>query len=140
MQNSDICAYDICKFVELLLFTVINMLTMYVTMKLPFVSSREGQDGESQNQNRTIQISVPCKLVMDLLSQGAILQLQMDPLPLRPNLARPEGPGANNPRPVPRETVNIRPNTDKHCKPNPSGGSDADPPRPERPRSRHPAA
>ena len=103
-------------------------------MKLPFVSSREGQDGENQNQSRSrsIQISVPCKLVMDLLSQGAILQLQMGPLPLRPHLTRPEGPGANIPRPDPRETVNIRPN--------PSGGSDADPPRPERPPSRHPAA
>ena len=111
-------------------------------MKLPFVSSREGQDGENQNQNRsrTIQISVPCGLVMDLLSQGAILQLQMGPLPLRPNLTRPEGPEANNPRPGLRETVNISPNTDEHCRPNPSGGSDADPPRPERPPSSHPAA
>ena len=110
-------------------------------MKLPFVSSREGQDGENQNQNRSrsIQISVPCKLVMDLLSQGGIHQLQMGPLPLRPSLTRPEGPGTNNPRPDPRETVNIRPNTDEHCRPNPSGGSDADPPRPERPPSRHPA-
>ena len=110
-------------------------------MKLPFVSSREGQDEENQNQNtsRTIQISVPCKLVMDLLGQ-AILQLQMGPLPLRPNLTRPEGPGANNPRPCPRETVNIRPNTNEHCRPNPSGGSDIDPPRPERPPSRCPAA
>ena len=115
---------------------------MYVTMKLPFVSSREGQDGENQNQNRsrTIQISVPCELVMDLLSQGAILQLQMGPVPLRPNLTRPERPEANNPRPDPRETVNIRPNTDEHCRPNPSGGSDIDPPRPERPPSRCPAA
>ena len=109
-------------------------------MKLPFVSSREGQDGERQNQNRTIQISVPCKLVMNLLSQGAILQLQMGPVPLRPDLTRPEGPGANNPRPDPRETVNIRTNTDEHCRPNPSGGSDIDPPRPERPPSRCPAA
>ena len=118
------------------------MLIIYVTMKLPFVSSREGQDGENQNQNRSrsIQISVPCKLVLDLLSQGAIHQLQMGPLPLRSSLTRPEGPGANNPRPDPRETVNIRPNTDEHCRPNPSGGSDIDPPRPERPPSRHPAA
>ena len=114
-------------------------------MKLPFVSSREGQDGENQenknqNRSRSIQISVPCELVMDLLSQGAILQLQMGPLPLRPSLTRPEGPGANNPRPDPRETVNIRPNTDEQCRPNPSGGSDIDLPRPEIPPSRHPAA
>ena len=116
------------------------MLIMYVTMKLPFVSSREGQDGENQNQNRsrTIQISVPCELVMDLLSQGAILQLQMGPVPLRPNLTRPERPEATNPRPE-AETVNIRPNADEHCRPNPAGGSDIDPPRPERPPSRHPA-
>ena len=114
-------------------------------MKLPFVSSRESPVGENQNQrlcSRNIQISVPCELVMDLLSQGAILQLQMGPLPLRPhltrpegpgvNIPRPEGPGANIPRPNPNETGNIRPN--------PSGGSEADPPRPERPPSRHPAA
>ena len=100
-------------------------------MKLPFVSSREGQD-QNQDRSRSIQISVPCELVMDLLSQGAILQLQMGPLPLRPHLTRPEGPGANIPRPDQRETVNTRPN--------PSGGSDADPPRLERPPSRHPAA
>ena len=80
------------------------MLIMYVTMKLPFVSSREGQDGENQNQNRsrTMQISVPCELVMDLLSQGAILQLQMGPVPLRPNLTRPERPESTNPRPPSR--------------------------------------
>ena len=99
------------------------MLSMYVTLKLPFVSSREGQDGENQenqNRSRSIQISVPCELVMDLLSQGAILQLQMGPLPLRPSLTRPEGPGANYPRSDLRETVNIRPNTDDHCRPNPS--------------------
>ena len=77
---------------------------------------------------------------MDFLSQRAILQLQMGHLPLRPHLTRPERPGANNPRPDPRETVNIRPNTDEHCRPTPSGGSDIDPPRPERPPSRHPAA
>ena len=82
---------------------------MYVTMKLPFVSSREGQDGENQNQNRsrTIQISVPCELVMDLLSQGAILQLQMGPVPFRPNLTRPEGPGVTNPRSDPGETFRV---------------------------------
>ena len=117
------------------------MLIMYATMKLPFVSSREGQDGENQNQNRsrTIQISVPCELIMELLSQGAILQLQMGPVPLRLNLTRPEGPEVTNARPDPRETVNIRPNTDEHCRPNPSGGSDIDPSRPEIPPSRCPA-
>ena len=114
-------------------------------MKLPFVSSRESPVGENQNQrlySRNIQISVPCKLVMDLLSQGAILQLQMGPLPLRPHLTRPEGPGVNIPRPegpganIPR----LNPNETGNIRPNPSGGSEADPPRPERPPSRHPAA
>ena len=114
------------------------MLIMYVTMKLPFVSSREGQDGENQKRHRTIQISIPCELVMDLLSQGAILQLQMGPVPLRPNLTRPERPESTNPRPE-AEAVNIRPNADEHCRPNPAGGSGIDPPRPERPPSRCPA-
>ena len=75
---------------------------------------------------------------MDLQSQGAILLLQMGPVPLRPNLPRPERPESTNPRPEAR-TVNIRPNTDEHPRPNPSGQSDMDPPRPERPPSRHPA-
>ena len=111
---------------------------MYVTMKLHFVSSREGQDEENQNRPRTIQISVPCELVMDLLSQGAILQLQIGPVPLRPNLTRPERPESTNPRPE-AETVNIRPNTDEHPRPNVAGGSGIDPPRPERLPSRCPA-
>ena len=113
---------------------------MYVTMKLPFVSSREGQDGENQNQNssRTIQISVLCKLVMDLLSQGAILQLQMGPMPLRPNLTRPEGTGANNQRPESRPgPVHSRPNVpEDDPRPNPTGRTAINPPRPERPVSR----
>ena len=112
-------------------------------MKLPFVSSREGQDGENQenqnqNRSRTIQISVPCKLVMDLLSQGAILELQMGPVPLRPNLTRPEGPGANNQWPESRpESVHSRPNVpEDDPRPNPTGRTAIDPPRPERPVSR----
>ena len=114
------------------------MLIMYVTMKLPFVSSREGQDGGNQNRSRTIQISVPCKLVMDFLSQGAFLQLQMCPVPLRPNLTRPERPESTNPRPE-ADTVNIRPNDDEHCRPKSAGGSGINPLRPERPPSRCPA-
>ena len=108
-------------------------------MKLPFVSSREGQDGENQDQNRsrTIQISVPCKLVMELLSQGPILQLQKGPVPLRPNLTKPEGPGANNQWPESRpEPVHLRPNVPDDSRPNPTGRTAINPPRSERPVSR----
>ena len=91
------------------------MLIMYVTMKLPFVSSREGQDWRKpepeQIQNNTdisaMQVSYGPPV------PGAILQLQMDPVPLRPNLTRPkERPEVTNPRPE-AETVNIRPNADE---------------------------
>ena len=112
-------------------------------MKLPFVSSREGQDGENQenqnqNRSRSIQISVPCELVMDLLSQGGILQLQMGPVPLRLNLTRPQGPGANNQRPESRP----EPDTMRHNvpgddpRPNPTGRTAINHPRPVRPLSR----
>ena len=60
-------------------------------MNVIFVSSR-GR-GRSGQQNRpegdTVNVSVPCDLVMGLLSQGAILQMQIGPVPLRPDLARP---------------------------------------------------
>ena len=79
---------------------------------------------------------------MDLLSQGAILQLQMGPVPLRPDLARPsprpDRPDPTNARPE-AEAANTRPNvTDDNPMPNPAGRSEIDPPRPERPPSRHP--
>ena len=114
-----------------------------------FVSSRtrrsEQDNRENIQSNRTsnsIQISVPCELVMDLLSQGAILQLQMGPVPLRPDFARPgprpERPDPTNARPE-AEASNIRPNNvadDSSSRPNPSGRSENDVPRPERPKSR----
>ena len=83
-----------------------------------------------------------CKLVMDLLSQGAILQLQMGPVPLRPDLARPGPrpvrPDPTNARPE-AEVSNTRPNvTDDNPRPNPAGRSEIDPPSPERPPSRCP--
>ena len=110
-----------------------------------FVSSRTIRPEQDNRENRTsnsIQISVPCELVMDLLSQGAILQLQMGPVPLRPDLARPgprpERPEATNPRPE-AEMSNIRPNVaDDSSRPNPNGRSENDVPRPERPMSRCP--
>ena len=77
---------------------------------------------------------MPSELVMDLLSKGAILQLQMGPVPLRPNLARP----ASSPeRPEP---ARMRPNApeDDPRPTNPAGRPEIVPPRPERPVSRCP--
>ena len=69
-------------------------------MKLIFVSSRRNRE-----------ISVPSELVMDLQATGAILQVQIGPVPLRPDLARPaprpERSESTNPRPE-AETSNIR--------------------------------
>ena len=86
---------------------------------------------------------MPCELVMDLWSQGAILQLQMGPVPLRPDLARP-GPRPFRPDPInarpEAEASNTRPTaTDDNPRPNPAGRSEIDPPMPERPPSRCPA-
>ena len=48
-----------------------------------------GTEQDREQENRTVQISVPCELVMDLLAQGAILQMQIGPVPLRPDLTSP---------------------------------------------------
>ena len=114
-------------------------------MNIIFVSSKNrgtGQKREQKNRPRTVQISVPSKLVMDLLSQGAILQVQIGPVPLRPDLARPasrpERPESTNTRP---ETSNTRPNVAaENTRQNPSGRSETGLTRPERPLSRHPPA
>ena len=126
-------------------------------MKIIFVSSRtrgteqQIRTGEQENrENRisnSVQISVPCKLVMGLLSQGAILQMQIGPVPLRPDLVRPAPrPESTNTRP---DAANTRPNTANentrpeatqlNPRPNP-GRSETDLTRPERPVSRHPPA
>ena len=61
-------------------------------MNAIFVSSRgTGRQGQGQ-QNRigdTVNITVPSDLVLRLLPQGAILQVQIGPVPLRPDFARP---------------------------------------------------
>ena len=81
---------------------------------------------------------------MDLLAKGTILQVQIGPVPLRPDLARParpERPESTNPRPE-AETSNIRPNVaDESSRPNPSGSgrSETDVTRPERPISGNPS-
>ena len=73
--------------------------------------------------------------MLDLLNRGAILQIQMGPVPLRPDLARP-GPRPERPESRP-ETSHARANvTDENPRPNPAGRSETDPPRPERPQSR----
>ena len=79
---------------------------------------------------------------MDLLAQGVILQVQIGPVPLKPDLVRPaprpERPESTNPRPE-AETSNIRPNvTAENPRPNPSGSgrSETDITRPEKPLSR----
>ena len=96
-------------------------------MKLSFISSRrrQGQEDREETMPGTVQISVPSELVMSILTRGAILQVQIGPVPIRPVLRPASSPERPEPAPL---------------RPNPSGGSDADPPRPERPPSRHPAA
>ena len=114
-------------------------------MTLVFVSSRNRgteQEREQENRPRTVQISVPSELVMDLLAQGAILQVQIGPVPLRPDLARPaprpERPESTNTRP---DASNTRPNVAaEDPRSNPSGRSETGLTRPERPLSRHPPA
>ena len=66
--------------------------------------------------------------------------MQIGPVPLRPDLARPaprpERPESTNPRPE-AETANIRTNVaDESSRPNPSGRSETDVTRTERPISR----
>ena len=64
-------------------------------MNVIFVSSRgRGRLGQGfySQQNKTgdtVNITVPCDLVLGLFSQGAILQRQIGPVQLRPELARP---------------------------------------------------
>ena len=60
---------------------------------LIFVSSRvRGRQGQGQQTNRigdTVNITELSDLVLRLLPQGGILQVQIGPMPLRPDLARP---------------------------------------------------
>ena len=61
-------------------------------MNVIFVSSRGRGRQRNGQQNRigdTVNITVPSALVLSLLPQGAILQMQIGPVPLRPDLARP---------------------------------------------------
>ena len=109
-------------------------------MNVLFVSSRNrGTEQDREQENRTAQISVPCELVMGLLAQGAILQMQISPVPLRPDLARPAlRPDSANTRPDAANSrsnaanANTRPDAaNTNPRPN-SGRSEADLTRPER--------
>ena len=117
-------------------------------MKMIFVSSKTRRPEQDNRENRisnSVQISIPCELVMGLLSQGGILQMQIGPVPLRPDLVRPAPrPESTNTRP---DAANTRPNTaNKNTRPetaqlNPSPNprrSETDLTRPERPVSRCP--
>ena len=54
---------------------------------------RERQGNAQQNKiGDTINITVPSDLVLGLLSQGAILQMQIGPMPLRPDSGRSSRP------------------------------------------------
>ena len=91
-------------------------------MNVIFISSRGGQGQQNRPGGDTVNISVPCDLVMGLLSWGVILQMQISPVPPRPDLARP------SPRPDSART-NPRPD---------SGKSQTKITRPARSASRHP--
>ena len=104
-------------------------------MKLSFISSRrrQGQEEREEIIPRTVRISLPSELVMSILTRGAILQVQIGPVPIRPVL-RP----ASSPE---RPESALRPNAPgEDPRPNPAGRTNIDPPRPERPVSRHPPA
>ena len=101
-------------------------------MNVIFVSSKgRGRQGHGQ-QNRiedTVNITVLSDLVLRLLPQGAILQMQIGPVPLRPDLARPAS--------RPDSGRSSRPDSARSSRPasrTDSGRS----PRPARPASRHP--
>ena len=106
-------------------------------MYVIFVSSRgRGRQGSDRQQVRpgdTINITVPCDLVMGLLSQGAMLQMQMGPVPLRPELARPTSrldDSGRSSRPVSARSLHSTSRQDSGRSPKPT--------RPARPASRHP--
>ena len=106
-------------------------------MYVIFVSSRgRGRQGGERQQVRpgdTINITVPCDLIMGLLFQGAILQMQMGPVPLRPELARPTSRPDDSGR-------SSRPDSARslHSTSRPDSGRSPRPTRPARPASRCP--
>ena len=102
-------------------------------MNVIFVYSRGRGTEHNRTGGETVHISVPCELVMGLLSQGAILQMQISPVSLRPDLTRP------SPRP---DSVRTSPRPDAvRTNPRPDfGRSQTSTSTPERPASRCPTA
>ena len=101
---------------------LIMLILNHVIMTVIFVSSRTR---EREQAAGTVQITVPSDLVMNLLAQGAILQIQVGPVPIRP-VIRPGNPEeSTRPHPPPAGASPRRPEV---------------PARPERPRSRRPPA
>ena len=98
-------------------------------MNVIFVSSRgRGWQGQGQQNiiGDTVNITVPSDLVLSLLPQGAILQMQIGPVPLRPDLARPTF--------RPDSGRSSRPDSGRQSRPT----SKPDSGRPTRPASRQP--
>ena len=106
-------------------------------MYVIFVSSRgrgiQGGDRQQVRPGDTINITVPCDLVMGLLSQEAILQMQMGPVPLKPELARPTSKPDDSGR-------SCRPDSARPLYPTsrPDSGRSPRPTRPARPAIRWP--
>ena len=113
------------------------IMLLNVTVKLSFISSRrrQGQEDREEIMPGTVQVSVPSELVMSLLTRGAILQVQIGPVPIRPILR----PASSPERPA--ESTPLRPNAPgEEPRPNPAGRTNIAHPRPERPVNRGPPA
>ena len=107
-------------------------------MNVIFISSRgRGTLGQGVNrqQNRTgdtVNITVPCDLILGLLSQWAILQMQIGPMPLRPELAKPTSRADSGRSSRPDSARSLRTTS------RPDSGRSPRTTRPARPTGRHP--
>ena len=106
---------------------------MYVIFVSSRGSGRQGGDRQQVRPGDTINITVPCDLVMGLLSQGAILQMQIGPVPLRPELARPTSRPDDSGRSSRPDSARSLYSTSR-----PDSGRSLRPSRPARPASRCP--
>ena len=85
----NICIYQL---IICILYKMSDSMSKYDVMNVIFVSSR-GRGRQGQYANRigdTVHITVPNDLILRLLPEGAILQLQIGPVPyIRQDSARP---------------------------------------------------